>query len=194
MSRRRHTSLKPKATKVKTKSMFEHVQGSTIRQLTAKDLPTGCSALHDGIPCTFRMTHVGLRVHHAIWAGDDQPNLIFEGYCKTHRPRKVEGVLVELPERIQKEVNGGRSARSRLNRMEKAAFVQVVAEGGALLHYTYRTNMNAKNGSNWMNSVPTLCEKTLKVGIIPTPSEAKDLNVCRKCEAAKSIVPVEKEV
>jgi hypothetical protein len=180
---------KPKASKVKVKSMFEHVQGDTIRRLLPKDLPQGCCVLsEDGRPCTYMLTHIVMKITQAIWSGDDQPNIIIEGYCKKHRPKKVDGAMLELPDRIKKVVNGGRQVRARIRRMEKAMYLNVIPSGGSLRHSTERFTMG---DSQWVQNVSTLCGKVLKKAYVPTPGEARDdyPDECGKCAAARSVVP-----
>lgn len=171
--------------KVKVRSSLEHVSGDVVKVLGAADLPKGCCILRNGMPCTYRMTHIALKVERFIWLDDNgQPNIVIEGFCKSHRPHV--GEVIEIPTWLAKQVNG-KQAGSRIRRLEKAMSVSMVAEGGSVVHRSNRSEYSAKELSgNWMEDAPTLCGKTLKVGVVPTPKEEKGMKVCPKCQAASS--------
>lgn len=171
--------------KVKVRSSLEHVSGDVVKVLGATDLPRGCCILRNGLPCTYRITHIAMKVESFIWLDDNgKPNVVLEGYCKSHRPKV--GEVIELPTWLAKEVNGKQSG-SRIRRLEKAMTINIVAEGGSVLHRMNRSAFGpAEQAGNWMANASTLCAKTLKVGIQPTPKEAKELTVCMKCQEAAS--------
>ncbi len=174
--------------KVKVRSSLEHVSGDTVKVLSAADLPKGCCVLKNGLPCTYRMTHVAMKVESFIWLDDNgKQNVVIEGFCKSHRPRNVVGSVIELPTWLAKQVNG-KQAGSRLRRMEQALTIYVSAEGGSVLHRMPREGfVPVYEGGNWMeDDSPTLCGRLLKVTIIPTPKERKELTECAKCAAAAS--------
>lgn len=175
--------------KVKVRSALEHVSGDVVKVLGSGDLPTGCCVLRDGLPCTYRMTHIAMKVESFIWLDDNgKPNVVIEGFCKSHRPRNVVGSVIELPKWLEKEVNG-KQAGSRLRRLEKALSMNIVAQGGGVVHKTERKAFTpSEDGGNWAEGITTMCDKMLKVGLVPTPKEAKELKVCTKCdEAAASL-------
>jgi hypothetical protein len=171
--------------KVKVRSSLEHVSGDTVKVLAGGDLPKGCCVLRGKLPCTYRMTHIALKVERFIWLDDNgKPNVVLEGYCKSHRPKV--GEVVELPSWLSKEVNG-KQAGSRVRRLEQAMSISISAEGGSVLHKMDRGRFHPEEqAGNWAKFVPTLCDKRLKVGIVPTPKEAKQLTVCTKCQEAAS--------
>jgi hypothetical protein len=171
--------------KVKVRSSLEHISCDVVRVLGAGDLPKGCCVLRNDLPCTYRMTHVALKLERFIWLDDNgKPNLVLEGYCKSHRPKV--GDVVELPSWLSQEVNG-KQAGSRIRRLEQAMSIPIVANGGMVVHRTNRESFTpSEPGGNWSVLVETLCSKELKVGIRPTPKEAKELGVCTKCQEAAS--------
>lgn len=180
---RRQRNMKPKASRVKVKSTHEHAVGDTIKEIKPEDLPGGCCVLRPGgLPCTFRMTHVAFRMAPMYWSDDPAPRLVVEGYCKTHRP-KVNTGLIELPRQYEKAVNGSRSAKSRMRRLEEAMYISVVAgTSGTTVHKVLRENF-VHAGPNWGYDVRVVCDKVIKEGIIPTATEVKQLAECSKCSA-----------
>lgn len=173
--------------KVKVRSALEHVSGDVVKVLRSADLPTGCCVIRDGLPCTYRMTHVAMKVESFIWLDDNgKPNLVIEGFCKSHRPHNIVGNVIELPRWLAKELNG-KQAGSRIRRLEKAMTIDIVAEGGEVVHKMERQSFRSQeDAGNWAHKTKTLCEKVLKVGVVPTPKEAKQLKDCSKCNQAAS--------
>lgn len=178
----RNRNMKPRATRVKTKSAYEHAVGGTVKVVEPSALPSGCCVLREGgLPCTFRMTHVSFRTVAMYWTDDPEPRVVMEGYCKTHRPKMDH--VVELPASYDKVVNGSRSAKSRMRRMEEALYLQVVAgTNGTVVHKTLREDF-VYEGANWSYDVRTVCDKVIKEGVIPTATEVKELTECSKCSA-----------
>lgn len=171
-------------TRVKIRSSLEHVSGDTVKVLKATDLPKGCCVLRDGLPCTYRMTHVRMKVESFIWLDDGgKPNLVIEGFCKSHRPKV--GEVIELPKELAKLANGGSVNKARLKKMEAAFSVNIIAEGGSVVHKMERSKFHpAVEAGNWSRRTRTLCDKVLKVGVVPTPNEARLMSDCSKCNAA----------
>ena len=173
------------------RSMDEHVQGTTVRPVEVGDLPTGCCHLMPGnLPCTRRMTTVAFRVEWR-WVPEEQDReqvVKMFGYCKTHRPKRVDGVTIDLPEDLIRKANGPKSQKARIRKMEEAMYIRVVPEGGTQSHLVDRLKFNPPMRKNWTTDVPVLCGRRLKVGIAPTPKELAAFSVCGKCEAAKEVV------
>jgi hypothetical protein len=184
--RNRNKNMKPKASRVKTKSAYEHAVGGTVKVMEPSALPSGCCVLREGgLPCTYRMTHVVFRSVAMYWTDDPEPRVVVEGYCKTHRPKMAH--VIELPKSYDKAVNGGRSAKSRMRRLEDAMYLNVVAgTTGTSVHKTLREDF-AYEGANWSYDVRTVCDKVLKEGVIPTATEVKVLAECKKCSAQMAV-------
>lgn len=183
---RRHRPIKPKASRVRVKSTMEHVVGDTVKVVQPGDLPRGCCVLRPGgLPCTYRMTHVVFRIFAGYWMDDPEPRLVAEGYCKTHRPKHVGAI--ELPKSYEKAVNGARSAKSRMRKLEDALYLRMVAgTTGKVVHKVLRENVTLA-GANWSYDVRTACGKVLKEGIIPTATEVKELTECSKCSEQMAV-------
>jgi hypothetical protein len=182
--------------RVVRRSTFEHVQGSSVKVLENRDLPDGCCYLHESgngslpIPCTWTMTHVEMRVEWQ-WHPDLEektPRVKLLGFCKTHRPgRKVEGVLIELPHGLVKQING-RGQRAKMRRLESAMFVKVVPMTGSLAHLVLRSEVHLSSGQRKVYGLTTVCEKKLKSAYVPTAREERDYDDCPKCEQGKEVV------
>jgi hypothetical protein len=178
--------------RVVVRSLDEHVQGTTVRIIEPGDLPTGCCHLRDGLyPCTHRMVTVrfGVEWRFNPESREKAPVVKMFGFCKTHRPKRIaDAVSVDLPEDIIKQVNGSKSQKARMRRMEEAMYLHVVPEGGTQSHLVDRHAFTPLARSNWAANVKVLCDRTLKVAIAPTPKELRDFKGCQKCEVAKEVV------
>lgn len=191
---------KHRTKRVRTRSMHEHVQGDSVRIFESGDLPNGCSQLITSAkstfpyPCTRRMSHVGVKIERR-WVPEEQE---FEhvvkllGYCKTHRPKIISGVLLELTHDLEKVINGPRSQKARTKRAVDAMTIKVTASPtGALVHLTERTNGPNKY-DNRRDDVPTLCGRVIRRGYFPSPSDLRIMEVsdCGKCQEVKAeVVP-----
>lgn len=194
----RDTGNKGHRTKrVVVRSTFEHVQGTTVRFIEPSALPTGCCHLIRGdkntvpYPCTKRMTHVEIKIEWRFQPEEkrEAPVVKMVGYCKTHRPKRMEGVLLDLPTDIIRAVNGTSQTKAKMRRLENALYVDVVPEGGRRIHSALRSGVTVEKGTNWTESpVTVLCERTLRTAIVPTPKERSDFDVCPKCSSMKEVV------
>lgn len=192
MRSRRSGNIKPKATRVRRRNADERAQGGTVRILTAEDLPTGCSHLRSGdVPCTFRMSHIDVKVERRFRPEEESLESVIKliGYCKAHRPRTERVIL--LPADLDRLVNGPKSQRSRIKRMEVAMFIYVVPQGGVIKHSALRSSLPGEwyLSGDLVSSLSTLCGKRLKKSYVPTLAEARDDHpkTCQKCDEAREV-------
>lgn len=178
--------VKGPKSKVRTRHMHDGVQGTSVRVLDAKTLPTGCCVLRDGIPCTYRMTHIDMKVEH-MWLPSEQaevPVVKVLGYCKSHRPKQRD--VVTLGHTLEKQLNGPRSQKARMKRMEDAMYVSVVPSGGTMKHSVSRDQKNFRKDGRSFREVTAACGRTMKQSFIPNGKhQGKE---CPKCVTAKSVV------
>jgi len=140
------------------------------------------------VPCTHTMTHVEFRIEWQ-WHPEIQekvPQVKMVGYCKSHRPRRIEGALVTLPHWIVKEVNG-RGQKSKIRRLEAALYVKVVPITGSLAHTIKRSDVHLAPGSQKIANVVGLCGRKIRSGYVPKVREQRDYANCSKCESWKLI-------
>jgi hypothetical protein len=195
MSARRKLKVKGPKGKLRTRSMHEGIQGTTVRMVEDKQLPTGCCVLKSGIPCTYRMTHVEFKVERMWLPSEDAevPVVRVLGYCKSHRPRNLE--VIALGHELERRLNGPRTQKARIRKMEEAQYVNVVPQGGVVKHRLDRLQLNRAIGTTswagWVKSpITTACGKSMKQGYIPTLKEAQDdyPKDCPKCIKALTVV------
>lgn len=186
MARRKLKVKGPKG-KLRTRNMYDGIQGTTVRLLDAKSLPTGCCVLRNGIPCVFRMTHIDVKVER-MWMPSEQaevPVVKVLGYCKSHRPRNLE--VIALGADLEKQLNGPRTQKARMRRMEDAQYVSVVPSGGTVKHKVLRTDIvNFFKDGRSSHEVDSACGRTMKKSnIVGNNHDGKD---CPKCEAAIRVI------
>lgn len=183
-NRRRGSRTKGPKGKVRSRSMYEHVQGTTVRVLTNHQLPTGCCHLRDGIPCTYRMSHIGMKIENA-WVPEEQakvPVVKLLGYCKSHRPKLVEVQLMPLNADLDKQLNGARNQKMRIKRMTNAAYT-TVGTGSQTVHLMDRTVADRTAKKNKVVNANTACGKTLKQAVVGMPQPP----TCVPCQEAVTI-------
>lgn len=191
MARQKLRTKGPRS-KARTRVMNERLADGTVRVLEGKDLPTGCCVTRKGIPCTYRMEYVGLKVERRWQPETEALESVIKmlGYCKSHRPKLVTDNLLELPSDVSRKVNGPKSTKQRIKRMEDAMYVEVVPQGGAVKHLVERSEVKGLPYSGWhRDMVTTLCGKRMKQAYVPTLAERRTEYVkqCPKCHAAKTV-------
>jgi len=180
------------------RSMFEHVQGTTVRFVEPEALPTGCCHLISSgdssmpYPCTRTMTHVELLVEDRFVPQErgHVPVVKMLGYCKTHRPKRVEAGLVYLPSFIIKQVNGTSKTKAKMRRMTNALFVDVAAPGSSTIHAVSRTEFSTITpDANWGENADTLCGKNLKEAVVVTDKNRREdtWKDCPVCAEKKTV-------
>lgn len=188
MPKLRHPLKQRKTKKVRVRNMYDHLQGDTVKAFTAKDLPTGCSQLKEGgYPCTARMSHVDVKFER-MWVPSEQAEvqvLKIIGCCRTHR----SSAAIALPDDTAKTLNGPRSQKARIRRMEDAIYVRVVPNGGTRGHLTPRDAVRTVSGSPWVTQAATLCGMTLKQAYLASAKEMReDYDPCPKCDIKKEVI------
>ena len=190
----------PKTKRVIRRSMYEHVQGTTVRFVEPKDLPTGCCALVGGengsqrYTCTMKMTHVELTTE-MRWVPAERaqvPVVKLLGYCMTHRPKKVEGGLLHLHNYIIRQINSSSNIEAKMKRMQNAMFVDVASPGSNRVHSIERSVFNTVSpDSNWGVNATTICGKTLKEAVVINNVDRKEdpgFSDCPACKDKKEVV------
>lgn len=191
---RRSKAIKQHRTKrVRVRNANEHVQGTSVRTIEPDGLPTGCAQLVGApvaYPCTRLMAFVQAKFEQR-WVPEEQEfERVFKliGWCKTHRPRNITEGLLELPTGVSRVVNGPKSQRARIRRMEAARYIKVVPQGGSRMHDVDRSSAKLVGGSQWVSYVDAACGMTIKRGYWPKPSEERDYTECPKCVKAREVV------
>lgn len=187
--------------RVRTRSMYENVQGDSVKLLEAADLPAGCSNLVTSAkstfpyPCTKRMTFIGVKFERRWMPVVQEYELVAKvmGYCRVHRPRIVVGDLLELPDEVAKQVNGSKTQKARIRKMEDALYTEVVPGGGTTRHSVQREDigMLGRGFEGFLRQpIDTLCGLTLKSAYMPTAKEARSEypKQCPKCLKAREVV------
>jgi hypothetical protein len=186
--------------RVIVRSMYEHVQGETVKFMKAADLPKGCCHLVTSsnstfpYPCTLRMTHVAMVVEQQFVPKENEtvPVLKMKGYCRTHRPKRTD--VIELPRWLMREVNGPRGQKARIRRMEQAMYLKVVPSNGSNVHYVLRSSLTEEQTKQaktveWVNGTTSICGKNIKDGYLPLPVEIReDYGECASCLKMKEVV------
>ena len=131
-------------------------------------------------PCTRPVTWVAFAIDDGV--------MKVKGYCRTHKPRRIP-MATELPPRLVKEVNGSRSRKARIRKMEDSMFIRVVPSSGWRMHLVLREQVKILPTQQWVEDVTGACGKVIKRGYIPTPQEEReDYDQCAKCNEAKVVV------
>jgi hypothetical protein len=190
--RRRRKSIKPKATKLRVRQ--SHDRSGTQRVIEPEDMPNGCSHVRDGnIPCTHRMSHIDVKMERRFVPEENEMQTVLKiiGYCKTHRPKTTARVM-ELPPDLDRILNGPRSARQRMKRMENAMYIYVVPRGGVIRHSALRESLYGRHMllKEWVGPVEALCGKRMTRGYVPSLQESREdyPKTCGKCDSMRKVV------
>jgi len=186
MARRKLKVKGPKG-KLRTRNMYDGVQGTSVRVMDDKQLPTGCCVLRNGIPCTYRMVNIEVKVER-MWLPSEEaevPVVKMLGYCKSHSPRFI--TTIALGHELERRLNGPRTQKARMKRMEDAMYVSVVPSGGSMKHSVSRdqTANFFKDGRS-SHEVTAACGRIMKQSFIPNGKHSG--KECPKCVTAKSVV------
>lgn len=189
MARRKLKVKGPKG-KLRTRNMYDGIQGTTVRAMDDKQLPTGCCVLRNGIPCTYRMVNIEVKVER-MWLPSEEaevPVVKMLGYCKTHTPRFIP--TIALGRELERRLNGPRTQKARMRKQEDAMYVNMVPQGGVIKHKVLRSSLTPGADAWYLFPVDTACGKHMKQGYIPSLKEAREEypKDCPKCEAAIRII------
>ena len=187
-----------KTKRVITRSMYDHVQGTTVRVLEPSMLPTGCCAIVgkiEGHPytCTMKMTHVELTTEMRFVPSEKAhiPVVKLLGYCKTHRPKNVDSGLIALHSLTIRKINGTTNVKAKLIKMQNAVFVDIASPGSSTIHAAERQGFHTvKPEANWGENIGTLCGKTLKEAVVITGTDRREdeWRDCKVCLEQKEVV------
>jgi hypothetical protein len=183
MPRRRGAIRKYRTKRVITRSIYDHIQGDSVKTVAANTLPSGCCALikQEGaampFPCTRPVSHVEFEMVEGI--------LKLKGYCRTHKPKRVQ--ITELPKYLVDEVNVPTVQEAKIRRMEDAMYIRVVPASGSRMHLVGREEVKVLPITQWVDNVSAACGKAIKRGYVPTPSEEAEYDGCQKCQEVKSV-------
>lgn len=187
---------KHKTKRVIRRSMYEHVQGGTVRIVDDRDLPTGCAHLTgDGlpIPCSGRMVAIEATTEFRFDPVEQQSRYVVKliGWCKRHRPRIVQNVMMQLPEEMVKRLNGPKSQKARIRKQEEVMYTKVVSKTGSIIHLASREEVGQLYGSQkTVSDVTTACGKVVKRAYLISPTEIKagEYNHCVVCPERTKVV------
>jgi hypothetical protein len=178
--------------------MFENLQGDTVKTMSVWSLPSGCSELVKSgeiqFTCLGRMTHVVFKVERRWMPKEQEYEDVARmiGFCKRHRPKGVtaEMVSVELTEAMVRKVNGPKSKRARMRRLEEAMFVRAVPTGGTKIHRVSKENAKMDFKKGRAENVVTACEKTIRRVTLPSLAEItrKGYTDCSLCLLGMKVV------